>query len=153
VWLTIVRFNTTNGVAVGNILTSPHLPDAQIMAPNHAPMYAIFNITNIYTSYYFELLQHEDFLHMGVASVQAVIDQLRAPDQEPSQNVLRHIGKAMSNLRRRLERPGATADDLTIMVVLFLAVATVRTRNPPSTNKRRQWLTSLAASHRRYAIP
>jgi hypothetical protein len=105
------------------------------MAPNHAPIYAIFNVTNVYTSYYFELLQHEDFLHTGVASVQAVIDQLRTPGQEPSENVLRHIGKAMTNLRRRLERPGATVDDLTIMTVLFLAVAAVRARNP-STNKR-----------------
>ena len=67
-------FNITNGATVGSILTSPHLPDAQIMAPNHAPIYAIFNLTNIYTSYYFELLQHEDFLYTGVASVQAVRD-------------------------------------------------------------------------------
>jgi hypothetical protein len=98
------------------------------MAPNHAPIYKIFNVRNVYTSYYFELLQNEDFLYTGVASVQAVIDQLRSPSQKPSQNVLRHIGKAMSNLRRRLERPGATADDLTIMTVLFLAVVAVRAR-------------------------
>lgn len=95
------------------------------MAPNHAPIYAIFDVTNVYTSYYFELLSNEDFLYTGVASVQAVIDQLRSPGQKPSANVLRHIGTAMKNLRKRLERPGATADDLTIITVLFLAVIAV----------------------------
>jgi len=97
------------------------------MAPNHAPIYKIFNVTNVYTSYYFELLQNEDFMFTGVASVQAIIDQLRIPGQKPSANVLRHMGMAMSKLRRRLARPGATADDLTIITVLFLAVVAVRT--------------------------
>ncbi|KIX04471.1 uncharacterized protein Z518_05339 [Rhinocladiella mackenziei CBS 650.93] len=77
---------------------------AQIMAPNHAPIYKIFDVTNVYTSYYFELLSHPDFLYTGVASVQAVIDHLRRPGQGPSQTVLRHIGSAMKNLRLRLER-------------------------------------------------
>ncbi|KIW89837.1 uncharacterized protein Z519_09266 [Cladophialophora bantiana CBS 173.52] len=80
---------------------------AQIMAPNHAPIYKIFNVTNVYTSYYFELLTHPDFLYTGVASVQAIIDHLsRRPDDAsgPSENVLRHIGTAMVRLRRRLGR-------------------------------------------------
>ena len=73
------------------------------MAPNHAPMYKIFNITNVYT-YYFELLTHSDFLYTGVASVQAVIDHLRRPGQGPSSTVLEHIGTTMANLRTRLAR-------------------------------------------------
>ncbi|OQV00896.1 hypothetical protein CLAIMM_06332 [Cladophialophora immunda] len=91
---------------------------AQIMAPNHAPIYKIFDVTNVYTGYYFELLAHPDFLYTGVASVQAVIDHLRrAPGAVstattttttttagPSENVLRHIGTAMVRLRRRLGR-------------------------------------------------
>ncbi|EXJ59528.1 uncharacterized protein A1O5_12153 [Cladophialophora psammophila CBS 110553] len=80
---------------------------AQIMAPNHAPIYKIFNVTNVYTSYYFELLTHPDFLYTGVASVQAIIDHLRRRPNDapgPSENVLRHIGTAMVRLRRRLGR-------------------------------------------------
>ncbi|KAJ9616463.1 hypothetical protein H2200_000181 [Cladophialophora chaetospira] len=80
---------------------------AQIMAPNHAPIYKIFNVTNVYTSYYFELLTNPDFLYTGVASVQAIIDHLRRrPDEPvgPSEQVMKHIGTAMGRLRKRLGR-------------------------------------------------
>ncbi len=87
-----------------NAVTDYH---AQIMAPNHAPIYKIFNVTNVYTSYYFELLTHPDFLYTGVASVQAIIDHLRRrPDEPvgPSEQVMKHIGTAMGRLRKRLGR-------------------------------------------------
>lgn len=87
-----------------NAVTDYH---AQIMAPNHAPIYKIFNVTNVYTSYYFELLSHPDFLYTGVASVQAIIDHLRRrPDEPvgPSEQVMKHIGTAMARLRKRLGR-------------------------------------------------
>jgi len=99
--------------------------DTQVIVPNHGSLYAIFNVTNCYNVYYLEMLSHGEFLHVGVASVQATIDQARHPDSKPSRAVLQHVGKALSNLRRKINQPGATADDMTIMTVLFLAVITV----------------------------
>ena len=96
-----------------NAVTDYH---AQIMAPNHAPIYKIFNVTNVYTSYYYELLfAHPDFLYTGVASVHAVIDQLRRrPDEPvgPSEQVLKHIGTAMGRLRKRIGRLQKEARDM-----------------------------------------
>lgn len=104
----------------------------QVMGPNQAPIYKIFNVTNVYTAYLFELLSKEEFLHAGVASVQAVIDHFRQPGKGPSNMTLKHLGEAIVNMRRRIteltgrDRSGKTvqADDTTIITILFLAVCT-----------------------------
>lgn len=91
------------------------------MIPANAEIYAIFNVTNTYNAFFLELLSDEDYLHTGIAVVQAILDQVRGPGSKPSETVLQHMGKGLNNLRHKLEKPGAVADDITVMAMLFLA--------------------------------
>jgi hypothetical protein len=118
-----------------------------------------FNITNVYSNFYFEVLSRRDSFHSTMVTVQAVIDHLkRKPDEAvaPSNTVLGHIGTATYNLRMSLAKQkkharqeesvlqSATAplssssdiivDDFTILNVLFLAGAS-RASNDPFAHK------------------
>lgn len=105
---------------------------ATITAPNHIPIYSIFNVTNVFTSYYTELLCREGSLHAGVASVHAGIDQLRRPGMGPSSETLQHLNKAIIELRETLDaiikkslgssEAAALISESTIMTVMFMAV-------------------------------
>jgi hypothetical protein len=95
------------------------------MIPANAEIYAIFNVTNTYTAFFLELLSDEVYLHTGIAVVEAILDQIRRPGLKLSENVLQHMGKGLNNLRHKIEKPGAIADDITIMAMLFLACTSV----------------------------
>lgn len=56
----------------------------QTLAPSLSlsSVYKIFNVTNVYTSYYLELLAEEDFLHAGTAVLLSSMDQLQRRSKE-----------------------------------------------------------------------
>lgn len=95
------------------------------MIPANTEIYDIFNVINTYTAFFLELLSDEVYLHTGIAVVQAILGQIRRPGSKPSETVLQHMGKGLNNLRHKVERPGAIADDITIMAMLFLACTSV----------------------------
>ena len=49
------------------------------MTPNLAPLYKIFNVTNVHSSYYLDNLQDDDFLRIGLAVVLRAINLQKNP--------------------------------------------------------------------------
>lgn len=97
----------------------------QVVAPVNQPIYAIFNVTNIYTSFWNELMMDEDYRPAGLAVVGAIMQRVANPDRGTSVDVACHRASAMSRLRRKCQDAMATGrqviDDMTIITVLALA--------------------------------
>jgi hypothetical protein len=90
--------------------------------PNHAALYEIFNVTDIYTTFFLDLLQHPLFLHAGLANVLHEWEFSLNPGGRPSQRLYMHLGTALANLRREIESRESLLDDISIATVMNLAV-------------------------------
>ncbi|KAK5077976.1 hypothetical protein LTR51_000160 [Lithohypha guttulata] len=96
----------------------------QVISPINQPIYAIFNVTNIYTSYWLELMQHEDYRPVGIAMVGAIMSACN-PASRMSKEVKSNQTLALSRLQKRhkeaqrAEEP--VHDDVSIITVLGLA--------------------------------
>lgn len=97
----------------------------QVIAPVNQPIYAIFNVTNVYTSYWMRLLQDEDYRPAGFAMVGAVMQRVGRPGTQPSDEVRHNQKAAISRVQKRFQnalKSGRTiGDDMLIITVLALA--------------------------------
>lgn len=95
----------------------------QVISPVNQPIYAIFNVTNIYTTYWLELMQHEDYRPAGVAMVGAIMQKVCNPTSRISQDVQAQQALAVSRLQKKYTEAKALAlsDDISIITVLALA--------------------------------
>ena len=97
----------------------------QLIYPVNQPIYAIFDVTNIFTSYWGELMQNEDYTPAGLAMVGAIMQKRSQPDNGPSIDVKTNQAAAVARLRKKHNdavREGRTAmDDIAIITVLALA--------------------------------
>lgn len=95
----------------------------QVVCPVNQPIYAIFNVTNIYTSYWLELMQHEDYRPAGVAMVGAIMQRVCNPSSKTSQDVHAQQALAISRLQRKFAeaQESMVNDDISIITVLALA--------------------------------
>ncbi|KAK5956614.1 hypothetical protein OHC33_002100 [Knufia fluminis] len=97
----------------------------QVISPVNQPIYAIFNVTNIFTSYWWELMQHEDYLPAGLAMVGAIMQKMSQPDNGPSPDVKANQASAITRLRKKhkaaMSTGGNVVDDIAIITVLALA--------------------------------
>lgn len=97
----------------------------QVIAPVNHPMYAIFNVTNIFTSYWFDLMSRDEYTHIGMAMVGAIMERLSNPSTKQSENNKINQAKALTRLRQKYRDAAKAgrnaADDITIIVVLAFA--------------------------------
>lgn len=97
---------------------------AKIITPVNHPIYAIFDVTNVYTSFYLELLQDEDYMPAGLAMVGAVMG-LTQPENNMREEVRHNHAKAIARLRDKVSvattKNVNPADDTTIITILALA--------------------------------
>lgn len=98
---------------------------ANIITPVNHPIYAIFDVTNVYTSFYLELLEDEDYMPAGLAMVGAVMQGLTQPENRMTEDVRYNHAKAVARLRGKLAVATSekvnSADDITIITMLALA--------------------------------
>ncbi|KIW67939.1 hypothetical protein PV04_03918 [Phialophora macrospora] len=90
--------------------------------PNNVALYEIFNVTDIYTTFFLDLLQHPLFLHAGLANVLHELEFMLNPGGNPSQRLYMHLGTALANLRCEIESREYLLDDISIATVINLAV-------------------------------
>jgi len=97
----------------------------QVISPVNQPIYAIFDVTNIFTSYWMELMSHEDYVYAGLAMVGAMMQKASRPDSGPSSDVKANKASAIARLRKKhkdaLSTGRNTMDDIAIIAVLALA--------------------------------
>lgn len=89
--------------------------------PNNAPVYAIFNIGNIFTSYTFDLVTRDYFFNVWTAVMQLIRSSF-APQSTSAQKALKHQGAALAQLQRAINASAVSADDYTISGVLMVAL-------------------------------
>ena len=95
---------------------------AQLMAPSHAPVYKIFDVSNIFSHFLFELLQHDDYFYAATASTLVAMESSWRTGQTLPAKVFEYLKIAISRLRQRLGRSNGEADVVTIMAVQALAI-------------------------------
>lgn len=97
----------------------------KVIAPVNQPIYAIFNVTNVYTSYWMRLLQDEDYRPAGFAMVGAVMQRVIQPNAQPSDDVRHNQMTAISRVQKRfasaVKSGRSIGDDMLIITVLALA--------------------------------
>lgn len=97
----------------------------QVISPVNRAVYKIFNVTNLYTSYWMQLLQDEHYKPAGLALAGAVMERATWPDREPSEDVELNQATAVSRLQKSyhkaLESGSGVADDIIIITVMTLA--------------------------------
>lgn len=101
----------------------------QDLTPRYDLVCDVFDVTNIY-AFFLEVIQNEYFYHAGMAALQALAEQQRVPGSRPSAHVFNHRGSAIAKLRKKLTSIGATADDITLFAMTFLATLEVGTHLP-----------------------
>lgn len=98
---------------------------AQVIIPVNHPIYAIFDVTNVYTTFFFELLQDDDYVNAGLAMVGAVMKGVAHPGSEPTDDVKWYQAKAIKRLQDKWKdattKGENPADDAAIIAVLALA--------------------------------
>ena len=97
----------------------------QVISPVNQPIYAIFNVTNIFTSYFMELMQYEDYLPAGLAMVGAMMEKMKRPEGALSIDVRGNQASAIARLQKKyngvVASGGTSMDDISIITVLALA--------------------------------
>lgn len=97
----------------------------QVINPVNSPIYAIFNVTNIYTSYWMKLMDDQSYRPIGAAMVGAIIQKIRDPTAETSEEVKSNQNLAISRLQKKHEcalgSGSVVNDDISIITVLALA--------------------------------
>ncbi|KIX99138.1 uncharacterized protein Z520_04714 [Fonsecaea multimorphosa CBS 102226] len=95
----------------------------QHYVPNNAPLYEVFNITNIYNRFPLLLLQHGLSMHAGLCNLLYQFEFFLDPAAKPSQRVYTHLGRALANLRREIKTNGTLPKDISTVLVMNLAVS------------------------------
>jgi len=97
----------------------------QVISPVNQPIYAIFNVTNIFTSYWMELMRHEDYMPAGLAMVGAMMEKTSRSDDSPSREVRLNQASAIARLQKKykdaMDAGRNGMDDIAIITVLALA--------------------------------
>jgi len=97
----------------------------QVISPVNQPIYAIFNVTNIFTSYWMELMRHEDYMPAGLAMVGAMMEKMSRSDNRPSREVRANQASAVARLQKKykdsMDAGRNGMDDIAIITVLALA--------------------------------
>ncbi|KAK5098549.1 hypothetical protein LTR70_002762 [Exophiala xenobiotica] len=97
----------------------------QVISPVNQPIYAIFNVTNIFTSYWMELMRHEDYMPAGLAMVGAMMEKMSRSDSRPSREVRANQASAVARLQKKykdsMDAGRNGMDDIAIITVLALA--------------------------------
>lgn len=96
----------------------------QDLMPRYDLVCDVFNVTNLY-AFFLDCIADQYFYHAGLAALQLVLDQQRAPGSIPSIHVFKHRGHAIARLRKKLLAHGATCDDITLFAMTFLATLEV----------------------------
>lgn len=96
----------------------------QIVNPSNDIVADLFDVTDVCAGY-FENMANTNFFHAGMALLQTLWEQMRAPGSKPSQRILMHKGEALSTVRGKLSH-GFVVDDLTLCALLFLSTLEVR---------------------------
>lgn len=91
----------------------------QIVNPSNDIVADLFDVTDVCAGY-FENMANTNFFHAGMALLQTLWEQMRAPGSKPSQRILMHKGEALSTVRGKLSH-GFVVDDLTLCALLFLS--------------------------------
>ncbi|KIW21333.1 hypothetical protein PV08_01913 [Exophiala spinifera] len=105
----------------------PHLLAASVdyfsgvTVPAHSALYELFDITNIYNGYWFELMSDPDFAYSGVCLTLRVRELSCDSNAKPSEEVLLALGIALSRLRKRIANTGNVVDDISVTAVSFMA--------------------------------
>lgn len=97
-----------------------------VTVPAHSAVYELFNITNIYNGYWFELMSDPDFAYTGVCLTLRVRELSCDSNAGPSEEVLTALGVALSRIRKRLAKSDSAGDDISITAVSFMAAIAVR---------------------------
>ncbi|OAP57904.1 hypothetical protein AYL99_08642 [Fonsecaea erecta] len=94
----------------------------QIYVPNNAPLYEVFNVTNIYDRFALLPLQHGLSLHAGLCNLVHEFEFFLDPAAKPSRRVYTYLGTALANLRREIEINGNLPNDISTITVMNLAL-------------------------------
>jgi hypothetical protein len=71
-------------------------------------------------------MQNPDFAYSGVCLTLRVRDMSRDPYAQPSPDVMKAMGIALSRLRKRMANATNAIDDVSIVTVSFMAAIAVR---------------------------
>lgn len=97
----------------------------QVISPVNQPVYAIFDVTNVYTSYWLELMQDDGYRPMGLAMVGRIMKIMGNSSVRQDEDINANQALAMSRLRRRysltIHDGEKQADDNQIITTLGLA--------------------------------
>lgn len=97
----------------------------QVISRVNQPVYAIFDVTNVYTSYWLELMQDENYRPMGLAMVGTIMKRMGNSLVRQDKDINANQALAISRLRRRYSTTvhdgEKVVDDGTIITALGLA--------------------------------
>jgi hypothetical protein len=99
---------------------------SSVTVPAHSAIYELFNITNIYNGYWFELMSDPDFAYTGVCLTLRVRELSCDSNAKPSEEVLTALAVALSRIRKRLAKYDSAGDDISVTAVSFMAAIAVR---------------------------
>jgi hypothetical protein len=99
---------------------------AHVVVPNQAPVWKIFNVTNIIPQEYLRLLQHEDYRFTVVASVHAR-KNLAEATLNTSPKLFRAQANGLVQLRKRLARLNEQVDTVVVITVCTLLILAWKT--------------------------
>lgn len=107
-------------------LTDDMIIDTQIFAPSQTPVYLAMGVVNPFLVWTLPLSMQNANLFHGVMSLMQVFVQRKGNhERKPSKEVWFHRSRAVTELRRSLERTSGVADDAAIMTTAALAVLDV----------------------------
>ncbi|KAK5200248.1 hypothetical protein LTR92_000791 [Exophiala xenobiotica] len=124
----------------------PHLLAASVdyfssvTVPAHSAIYELFNITNIYNGYWFELMSDPDFAYTGVCLTLRVRELSCDSNAKPSEEVLTALAVALSRIRKRLAKSDSAGDDISVTAVSFMAAIAKAIGDGQSHQKHKQAL-------------
>ena len=100
---------------------------ARVLVPNYAPVFDIFNVSNIYTDYTFHLFQRTFVVHTWLGMMHLLKSAL-APKTSSQPDHWRHTGVGLTHLRKAmaLDQNHCTSDHVIISVQFLAHLARVR---------------------------
>lgn len=119
----------------------------QVISPVNQPVYALFDVTNVHTSYWLELMQDENYRPTGLAMVGTIMRRMGTSSVRQDEDINANQALAVSRLRRKyssfVNDGEKEIDDASIVTALGLANLARYDGNPQAYDMHRNNMKSM----------
>ena len=124
---TLLPRTRVSPIIVSNVLLKSHssqtdgFEDIQVLLPEAAPTYDIFNVSRTKDLFFLLLLEEKDFYYVGMAMLGIKLgDRVGSESSYQMNHAYDLMGRGLSALRERIGQENQQADDITIMTTAYL---------------------------------